>query len=81
MTDCKRCLLKEISDAAYENISECISLIPDDKKAEDELYKKRLEICKSCDCLINGMCNKCGCFVELRAAYSHTRCPHEDKLW
>ena len=81
MKNCKRCLLKEMSDKAYENIGECISLIPDDKKAEAGLYKERLEICKTCDCLINGMCSKCGCFVELRAAYNHTRCPHEDRLW
>ncbi|MBQ8931295.1 MAG: hypothetical protein IJ045_02540 [Ruminiclostridium sp.] len=78
---CKRCLLKEMSEASYQNIAELISLIPADKKAEDSLYKSRLDICKDCDCLTNGMCSKCGCFVELRAAYSHTRCPHENKLW
>ena len=57
-------------------------LIPfDEKKADEALYKKRLEICTECDCLINGMCSKCGCFVEMRAAFAINRCPHEDKLW
>ncbi|MFR2155608.1 MAG: DUF6171 family protein [[Eubacterium] siraeum] len=51
------------------------------EKADEALYKKRLEICTECDCLINGMCSKCGCFVEMRAAYAINRCPHEDKLW
>ena len=78
---CKRCLLAQMVQAEYENIKQLIMLINIDKKADDELYKKRLEICTGCDCLINGMCKKCGCFVELRAAYAENRCPHECKLW
>ncbi|MFR1582110.1 MAG: hypothetical protein ACLST1_08830 [[Eubacterium] siraeum] len=27
------------------------------------------------------MCSKCGCFVEMRAAFAVSRCPHENKLW
>ena len=52
-----------------------------EKKTEETLYRKRLEACEQCDCLINGMCSKCGCFAEVRAAYKHNRCPHENRLW
>lgn len=81
MNVCKRCLLSRMSAEAFQNIKENIELIPDEKKADESLYKKRLEICTECDCLINGMCSKCGCFVEMRAAFAINRCPHEDKLW
>ncbi len=36
----------------------------------DEIYKKRLDICKNCDKLIGGMtCMNCGCFVQFRARH------------
>ena len=81
MNVCKRCLLSRMSAEAFQNIKENIELIPDEKKADEALYKKRLEICTECDCLINGMCSKCGYFVEMRAAFAVSRCPHENKLW
>lgn len=70
-----------MSEEAFENVREYIQLIPEEKKTEETLYRKRLETCENCDCLVNGMCSKCGCFVEVRAAYKHNRCPHENKLW
>ena len=78
---CKRCLTEQISAEAYNNIREYVSLIPSEKKADDMLYKCRLAKCQDCDCLINAMCRKCGCFVEIRAAYAHNRCPHEQRRW
>lgn len=41
-----------MSAEAFQNIKENIELIPDEKKADEALYKKRLEICTECDCLI-----------------------------
>ncbi|MDD5930219.1 MAG: DUF6171 family protein [Spirochaetales bacterium] len=33
-----------------------------------DVYKKRLETCKTCSKLIGEMtCSECGCFVQLRA--------------
>ncbi len=79
---CKRCLLSEISDEdTQKTIKELIETMPEDKKADDTLYRQRLDICKSCDELINGMCGKCGCYVELRALQKVRRCPHEDRKW
>ncbi len=79
---CKRCLLSEISDEdTKKTINELIVTMPEDKKADDTLYRQRLSVCKECDELINGMCGKCGCYVELRALQKIRRCPHELKKW
>ncbi|GKX68376.1 DUF6171 family protein [Inconstantimicrobium mannanitabidum] len=79
---CRKCLLSESNiKQYYENIVEYIKVMPIDIKADDETYKHRLSICKQCNHLINGMCGKCGCFVELRAAKKINYCPSEDELW
>ena len=57
-----------MSAEAFRNIKENVELIPDDKKADEALYKKRLEICTECDCLINGMCSKCGICLQQMSA-------------
>ena len=41
----------------------------------------RLNICKECDLLINGMCKLCGCFVEIRAAVKKNYCPNKNRYW
>lgn len=79
---CKRCLLSEISDEdTQKTVRELIETMPEDKKADDTTYRQRLNICKNCDELINGMCGKCGCYVELRALQKVRRCPHENRKW
>lgn len=73
---CKRCLLSEYDEKFYaETVSDYIAHIPEDKKCGSEEYSRRLDICRSCDELSNGMCGECGCFVEVRAAKSHMGCP------
>lgn len=49
---------------------------------ENELYNKRLAFCKKCEYLISGMCRKCGCYVEIRAALKDKVCPdYDSKKW
>ena len=44
---CKRCLLSEISDEdTKKTVRELIETMPEDKKADDTLYRQRLDICK-----------------------------------
>ncbi|MCH5325008.1 MAG: hypothetical protein J1E39_07305 [Eubacterium sp.] len=81
MQQCRRCLTAQLSEEAFRTVSEYVSLIPKDKKTDDVSYHKRLEKCRACDELINGMCAKCGCFAEIRAAYAHRACPHEQPRW
>ncbi len=74
---CKKCLLLEAGNrGAHEKIRELIDDIDDDLRANDLLYNKRISICQNCESLISGMCLKCGCYVELRAAYKNKSCPN-----
>jgi hypothetical protein len=79
---CRRCLLDEVfEEAEYKSMQEYIKNIDKHIKTEECEYKSRLNICKSCDNLINGMCKVCGCFVEMRAAVKKNYCPNVEKRW
>jgi len=83
MKECKRCLLRESAEAdTFELIRGKLDLLKPEEKADDELYRSRLEACKTCDHLISGICMKCGCYVEFRAAYRRMKCPNvSDRKW
>lgn len=72
---CKRCLLWELSEHAFDQIYEYIQSIPGDQRAGEPEYQSRLAVCGTCDALLNGMCRECGCFVEVRAAKKRMSCP------
>lgn len=79
---CKRCLLKDMSDTDYfRTIYEYIENLPAEQKAGDALYAKRLQKCRECDHLTNGMCALCGCFVEVRAAKKRMHCAKNASVW
>lgn len=83
MKECKKCLLREAAEEdTFTAIRERIAAIPAADKADDSLYQARLAACKSCDQLLSGMCLKCGCYVEFRAAFKRMRCPNvRDRKW
>lgn len=65
-----------------ESIKEKISNLSPEEKADDELYNNRLAFCKQCDNLISGVCMKCGCYVEFRAAFKKMKCPDAShRMW
>ena len=71
---------------AEENVLESITTRIDKlspmEKADDNLYAKRLNACKECEHLISGVCMKCGCYVEFRAAFRKQNCPNvRDRKW
>jgi hypothetical protein len=75
-TECKRCLLLESAEGAMlDSIKERVEKLSPEERASQELYEERLSHCKRCDNLISGMCLKCGCYVEFRAAFKDKRCP------
>ena len=77
---CRRCLLKEFDEKAYkETIEEYILRLGTSMRIDDGGYQKRLDICKQCEKLIQGTCQVCGCYVELRAAAKTGSCPK--KKW
>ena len=62
-------------------MQEYISNIDMHIRTGEKEYKSRLDICKQCDNLVNGMCKICGCFVEVRAAVKNNYCPNIEKYW
>ncbi len=79
---CKRCLLNDLDDKRlYNNILEYISALPGDEKVSPEEYAIRLDACKACDNLVNGLCALCGCFIEIRAALIKNHCAKSEGFW
>ena len=77
-----RCLLKELDEAAYmATLADYIAALPAEQKAAPALYEQRLQACRQCGHLQNGMCDWCGCFVEVRAAKAEQFCPDPQKKW
>ncbi|MCH5189359.1 MAG: hypothetical protein J1F37_02225 [Oscillospiraceae bacterium] len=84
MNECKRCLLRESAEKdVYEDIQSRIAKLSEKDKTDSGAYRLRLENCKECEHLISGVCMKCGCYVELRAAFKKQHCPlpSTDKKW
>lgn len=83
MAVCKKCLLLEAGEEkSFIGVKDYIGTIDSSLKVNDDLYDKRLSLCKECDNLISGMCLKCGCYVEIRAVFRNKSCPDfDDKKW
>ncbi|HKM05320.1 MAG TPA: DUF6171 family protein [Lachnospiraceae bacterium] len=76
---CKQCLLRDFNEQEYfDKLHKYIVTLDKEVKASDELYKKRLAVCKECSKLLEGTCLSCGCFVELRAAIKKNKCPNKN---
>lgn len=74
--DCKKCLLYESAEADILNdIKSKIDKLSEQERADEDLYSYRLSLCQQCDNLISGVCMKCGCYVEFRAAFLKQKCP------
>lgn len=78
---CKKCLTRDMvgQEDFFRSLREYIENLDVDIRTPEKLYEERLGACKKCDMLFQGMCRKCGCYVELRAAVQKNVCP--GKLW
>ena len=74
---CKRCLIRDMADQGeyFRSLQDYIDNLDIDIKTSDSLYEERLALCRECEMLLQGMCRKCGCYVELRAALVKNVCP------
>lgn len=83
MAECKRCLLREAAgEDTLALIREKIEAFPPSDRVDEECYRRRLEACMGCDHLLAGVCLKCGCYVEFRAALRKMKCPNAaDRKW
>ena len=77
MSECKLCLIRDMAEKAdiYEYVKRTRAMLSESEKASDELYEERLNVCLVCDSLLAGTCQKCGCYVEIRAASKSAHCP------
>lgn len=74
--ECKKCLLLESAEGdMLKLINEKIEKLSSEERTSQDVYEKRLEYCVACEHLISGMCLKCGCYVEFRAAFKNQKCP------
>lgn len=79
---CKKCLLRDTGEAeAFENMYQYIANLSPEDKVSDEEYERRLMVCRQCSHLLSGMCGKCGCYVEMRAAMKVRHCPDVPGKW
>ncbi len=79
---CRKCLFEDIDrEGIFASITELVAAISEEKRTDEKEYRRRLELCRECEFLGEGTCGKCGCFVELRAAYSFRHCPSENPCW
>ena len=70
------CLLRECAENdMLSEIKIRIEKLSTEERADDDIYESRLSKCKSCVHLISGVCMKCGCYVEFRAAFKKQKCP------
>ncbi|HKM00363.1 MAG TPA: DUF6171 family protein [Mobilitalea sp.] len=82
INSCKRCLLADYAPEEYlEHMRIYLKGLSDDSKSDVVLYQERLNICRECSFLLEGVCRKCGCFVEYRAALIEKHCPDLSQRW
>lgn len=74
---CRKCLIRDMAgqEEYFRSLREYIENLDADIKASDSLYEDRLNVCRECGMLLEGMCRRCGCYVELRAAVAGNKCP------
>ena len=68
-------MLQSAREDVFAVVQEHIEKIPVSNKVEEAVYQQRLALCSMCDNLLSGTCLKCGCYVELRAAFANQKCP------
>ena len=79
---CTRCLVQDMDrEQEYKKLQEYIDSMDEEIKVGTPEYRRRLLLCRQCDSLYQGICQKCGCFVEVRAVRIYGGCPHEEPRW
>ena len=79
---CRKCLLEDFAPEEYiQSMRTYIEGLPKDVKADESLYNDRVQICRECENLYDGLCRVCGCFVEYRAALRNKGCPDVIPRW
>ena len=79
---CPRCGEQSVSDHEYgESLKNYVDRLDPETRVSQEIYDLRLNACRSCEYLSNGVCRLCGCFTQMRAAKRSGRCPASPGHW
>ena len=79
---CRRCMPDgQTREEFFRDLARYVERIPAEERVDETEYWRRLDKCRSCDQLWQGMCRQCGCYVELRAALKVRRCPMTVPKW
>lgn len=75
--ECEGCALSvHMSEAEIEEIFGKTMGVKQVKTVSEDEYKRRMALCKGCDCLLYGTtCRHCGCIVQLKAKLAAAKCP------
>ncbi len=73
---CRKCLQEEIEESGLrEYLDNYAATLPNEIRAPEEEYKKRLSLCEDCGHRIRFTCVLCGCYIQARAAKKNQKCP------
>jgi hypothetical protein len=75
MTD--ECCRKSFGSSLFESAAR---FMQDPTPAPSDVKDQRLAICGECEHNKNGMCQLCGCVLQLKAGFSNMRCPADKWL-
>lgn len=79
---CLRCLLRDMdAREEYRKLKVYLDSFEKETRTTEVEYERRLAICRGCNYLREGICGKCGCFVEARALRRYGSCPCEEPYW
>ena len=70
--------MREMAEADALMIEKYKAAIKNEDRVSEDIYEKRLSVCKKCDRLNAGTCAACGCYVELRALSPVSKCPYHN---
>lgn len=78
---CRKCLIAMQADAVdlEAEMDRFLQMLKPEDLAGDDLFSKRIAICRECSYLLGATCNACGCYVEFRANVKRGNCPK--KKW
>lgn len=77
-TICRRCIENDVSaEQLAEYLDGYVNSLPEDMRAEADIYEERLHICEACEKRIALTCTLCGCYIQARAAKKNMHCPYD----
>ena len=68
----EECCRKSFGSSLFDSAAR---FLQDPTPAPTEVKSERLAICNDCEHQENGMCNLCGCILQLKTGFSNMRCP------